>query len=55
VELSYGPNSVSRGIATVTFLKSDGASKAFNTLNGILVDGRPMKVKYSGSSLHLEL
>ncbi|KAI0392543.1 RNA recognition domain-containing protein [Xylariaceae sp. FL0594] len=45
VELSYGPNSVSRGIATVTFLKADGASKAFNQLNGILVDGRPMKIE----------
>ncbi|KAI0555956.1 hypothetical protein F4679DRAFT_11421 [Xylaria curta] len=45
VEVSYGPNSVSRGIATVTFHKSDGASKAFNVLNGILVDGRPMKIE----------
>ncbi|KAI8947066.1 hypothetical protein F4801DRAFT_582741 [Xylaria longipes] len=45
VEVSYGPNSVSRGIATVTFHKPDGASKAFNVLNGILVDGRPMKIE----------
>ncbi|KAI1188369.1 hypothetical protein F5B17DRAFT_271323 [Nemania serpens] len=45
VELSYGPNSVSRGIATVTFHKSDGASKAFNVLNGILVDNRPIKIE----------
>ncbi|GAP87865.1 putative RNA recognition domain-containing protein [Rosellinia necatrix] len=45
VEVSYGPNSVSRGIATVTFHKSDGASKAFNALNGILVDGRPIKIE----------
>ncbi|KAI1364290.1 hypothetical protein F5Y08DRAFT_339773 [Xylaria arbuscula] len=45
VELSYGPNSVSRGIATVTFHKADGASKAFGQLNGILVDNRPMKIE----------
>ncbi|KAJ8122717.1 hypothetical protein ONZ43_g1153 [Nemania bipapillata] len=45
VELSYGPNSISRGIATVTFLKADGASKAFNVLNGILVDNRPIKIE----------
>lgn len=44
MELSYGPNSVSRGIATVTFSKLDGASKAFNALNGLLVDNRPIKV-----------
>ncbi|KAI1813837.1 RNA recognition domain-containing protein [Poronia punctata] len=45
VELSYGPNSQSRGIATVTFAKADGASKAFSVLNGILVDNRPMKIE----------
>ncbi|KAI1432371.1 hypothetical protein GGR50DRAFT_602682 [Xylaria sp. CBS 124048] len=45
VELSYGPNSISRGIATVTFLKADGASKAFSVLNGILVDNRPIKIE----------
>lgn len=44
MELSYGPNSVSRGIANVSFSKPDGASKAFNKLNGLLVDGRPIKV-----------
>ncbi|KAI1388906.1 uncharacterized protein F4822DRAFT_261839 [Hypoxylon trugodes] len=45
VELSYGPNSVSRGIATVTFAKPDGASRAFNALNGLLVDNRPIKIE----------
>ncbi|KAI0181507.1 RNA recognition domain-containing protein [Hypoxylon sp. FL1284] len=45
VEVSYGPNSVSRGIATVTFSKLDGASKAFNALNGLLVDNRPIKIE----------
>jgi THO complex subunit 4 len=44
VELVYGPNSQSRGIANVTFHKSDGASKAFQKLNGLLVDNRPIKV-----------
>ncbi|CRJ95654.1 hypothetical protein VD0002_g9003 [Verticillium dahliae] len=45
VEISYGPNSVSRGIANVSFSKPDGASKAFNKLNGLLVDGRPIKIE----------
>ncbi|RYP23274.1 hypothetical protein DL765_001183 [Monosporascus sp. GIB2] len=45
VEVSYGPGGVSRGIATVTFAQLDGASKAFNALNGILVDNRPIKIE----------
>ncbi|KAM5378882.1 hypothetical protein ACJZ2D_004184 [Fusarium nematophilum] len=45
VELSYGPNSQSRGIANVTFHKSDGASNAFKKLNGLLVDNRPIKIE----------
>ncbi|KKA30264.1 hypothetical protein TD95_002218 [Thielaviopsis punctulata] len=45
VEISYGPNSQSRGIANVTFTKADGATKAFKTLNGLLVDGRPIKIE----------
>ena len=44
VELVYGPNSQSRGIANVTFGKPDGAGKAFQKLNGLLVDNRPIKV-----------
>uniref|UniRef100_A0A098E4K5 RRM domain-containing protein n=1 Tax=Gibberella zeae (strain ATCC MYA-4620 / CBS 123657 / FGSC 9075 / NRRL 31084 / PH-1) TaxID=229533 RepID=A0A098E4K5_GIBZE len=44
VELVYGPNSQSRGVANVTFHKSDGASKAFQKLNGLLVDNRPIKI-----------
>lgn len=46
VDLVYGPNSVSRGIANVTFHKADGASKAFQKLNGLLVDNRPIKVNH---------
>ncbi|KAG5982116.1 hypothetical protein E4U55_002276 [Claviceps digitariae] len=45
VELVYGPNSVSRGIANVTFYKLDGASKALQKLNGLLVDNRPIKIE----------
>lgn len=45
VEVSYGPNSQSRGIANVTFREPDGASKAFRTLNGLLVDSRPIKIE----------
>lgn len=44
MELSYGPNSQSRGIANIIFHKRDGASVAFNKLNGLLVDNRPIKV-----------
>ncbi|KOS22317.1 mRNA export protein mlo3 [Escovopsis weberi] len=45
VELVYGPNSQSRGIANVTFQRADGASKALQNLNGLLVDGRPIKIE----------
>lgn len=45
VEVSYGRGGESRGIATVTFARSDGASKAFSELNGLLIDGRPVKVE----------
>jgi THO complex subunit 4 len=44
VELSYGPGGVSRGIASVIFHHADGASKAFQKLNGLLIDNRPVKV-----------
>ncbi|GJN74536.1 RNA recognition domain-containing protein [Purpureocillium lilacinum] len=45
VDLVYGPNSQSRGIANVAFHKPDGASKAFQKLNGLLVDNRPIKIE----------
>lgn len=45
VDLSYGPGGVSRGAATVTFNQPDGATKAFNALNGLLVDSRPIKIE----------
>lgn len=47
MDISYGPNGQSRGIANIVFHKNDGASKAVAALNGLLVDGRPMKVSLS--------
>jgi THO complex subunit 4 len=44
VEISYGPGGVSRGIVNITFARSDGATKALSALNGVLVDGKPMKI-----------
>lgn len=43
-ELVYGPGGSSRGIANVVFHHSDGASKAYNKLNGLLIDNRPIRV-----------
>ncbi|KAI9787112.1 MAG: hypothetical protein M1839_003347 [Geoglossum umbratile] len=45
VLITYGPNGVSRGIATVIFNRAVHANRALEELNGILVDGRPMKVE----------
>lgn len=53
MELSYGPGGVSRGIAHVTFHHADGASKAFSTLNGLLIDNRPVKVEVVVASADL--
>ncbi|KAH8899606.1 hypothetical protein GQ53DRAFT_816728 [Thozetella sp. PMI_491] len=53
VELSYGPNGVSRGVANVIFPHSDGASKAFKATNGILIDNRPVRVEVVVSSAEL--
>lgn len=44
--LTYGPNGVSRGIATIIFNKSASANDALVQLNGMLVDKRPMKVYF---------
>ncbi|KAL2257412.1 hypothetical protein VTK26DRAFT_209 [Humicola hyalothermophila] len=53
VEISYGPGGVSRGIAHVTFHHADGASKAFSTLNGLLIDNKPVKVEVVVASAEL--
>jgi RNA recognition motif-containing protein len=42
--LTYNQNGTSRGIASIIFNKADTAAKATKELNGLLVDGRPMKV-----------
>ena len=44
VDISYGPGGVSRGIATISFARPEAAGKAVEALNGLLVDGKPMKV-----------
>ncbi|KAH6850894.1 hypothetical protein B0I37DRAFT_372700 [Chaetomium sp. MPI-CAGE-AT-0009] len=53
VEISYGPGGVSRGIAHVSFQQADGASKAFQTLNGLLIDNKPVKVEVVVASADL--
>lgn len=43
--VTYNQNGTSRGIASIIFAKADTAAKAAKELNGLLVDGRPMKVR----------
>ncbi|KAF2496146.1 RNA annealing protein [Lophium mytilinum] len=45
VLVTYGPNGVSRGIATITFVKGTAAAEAAKSLNGVKVDDRPMKIE----------
>jgi len=45
VVITYGPNGVSRGIATLTFRNALHANQALKAVDGILVDGRPVKVE----------
>lgn len=45
VFVTYGPNGVSRGSATVIFNKADCAAKASKELDGMLVDGKPIKIE----------
>ncbi|KAH9224557.1 hypothetical protein DL95DRAFT_322526 [Leptodontidium sp. 2 PMI_412] len=45
VEISYGPQGQSRGVANITFHRFDSATKAVSTCNGIPVDGKPIKVE----------
>lgn len=51
--LTYGPNGTSRGIASIIFGKPDTAAKAAKELNGLLVDGKPMKVRTAIYCLYL--
>jgi len=45
VTITYGPNGISRGIATIIFAKPGSANEALVKLNGLLVDKRPMKIE----------
>jgi THO complex subunit 4 len=44
VILAYGPNGRSRGDATIIFRKGDAGQKAVKQLDGVKVDGKPMRV-----------
>jgi THO complex subunit 4 len=50
--LTYNQNGTSRGIASIIFLKPDTAAKAAKELNGLLVDGRPMKIEVVYDASH---
>ncbi|KKA25677.1 RNA annealing protein Yra1 [Rasamsonia emersonii CBS 393.64] len=52
VMLTYNQNGTSRGIASITFSKPDTAAKAAKELNGLLVDGRPMKIEVVVDATH---
>jgi len=43
--LTYGPNGQSRGISTIIFVKPGSAAEAAKALDGVKVDGRPMKIE----------
>jgi len=43
--LQYGPNGRSLGSATIIFNKHDQASKATAALDGVKIDGRPVRVE----------
>ncbi|KAJ5939007.1 mRNA export protein mlo3 [Penicillium verhagenii] len=55
VMLTYNQNGTSRGIASIIFAKADTAAKAAKELNGLLVDGRAIKVRklFSLSMYHI--
>ncbi|KAL4802176.1 hypothetical protein BDV18DRAFT_164349 [Aspergillus unguis] len=52
VMLTYNQNGTSRGIASIVFSKPDTAAKAAKDLNGLLVDGRPMKIEVIVDASH---
>ncbi|KAK5708910.1 RNA-binding RNA annealing protein, partial [Elasticomyces elasticus] len=45
VILTYNQNGSSRGVANIIFSKPETAAKAAKDLNGLLVDGKPMKIE----------
>ncbi|KAL4740884.1 hypothetical protein BDV11DRAFT_203865 [Aspergillus similis] len=52
VMLTYNQNGTSRGIASIVFREPDTAAKAAKELNGLLVDGRPMKIEVVVDASH---
>ncbi|KAL4998657.1 hypothetical protein BDV10DRAFT_69462 [Aspergillus recurvatus] len=50
--LTYNQNGTSRGIASIVFRERDTAAKAAKELNGLLVDGRPMKIEVVVDASH---
>ncbi|KAJ5165864.1 hypothetical protein N7492_006160 [Penicillium capsulatum] len=52
VIVTYNQNGTSRGIASIIFGKADTATKAAKELNGLLVDGRPMKIEVVFDASH---
>ncbi|KAJ5497127.1 hypothetical protein N7463_009114 [Penicillium fimorum] len=53
VMLTYNQNGTSRGIASIQFNRADTAAKATKELNGLLVDGRPMKIEVVYDASHV--
>ncbi|CAF9903487.1 MAG: hypothetical protein GOMPHAMPRED_000303 [Gomphillus americanus] len=45
VWLNYGPNGASQGRAEILFKEPGGANKALKVNNGVLVEGKPMKIE----------
>ncbi|KAF2460757.1 RNA recognition domain-containing protein [Lineolata rhizophorae] len=45
VQITYGPNGRSRGIVTVVFPQAHLVHEAMEKINGVRVDGRPLKVE----------
>ncbi|RMJ25545.1 hypothetical protein PHISP_03611 [Aspergillus sp. HF37] len=45
VMLTYNQNGTSRGIASIVFSKRETAGNAAKELNGLLVDGKPMRIE----------
>ncbi|KAF9891823.1 hypothetical protein FE257_003307 [Aspergillus nanangensis] len=52
IMLTYNQNGTSRGIASIVFSKPETAAKAAKELNGLLVDGRPMKIEVVVDASH---
>ncbi|KAJ5980669.1 mRNA export protein mlo3 [Penicillium waksmanii] len=52
VMLTYNQNGSSRGIASIIFGRADTAAKAAKELNGLHVDGRPMKIEVVYDASH---